>query len=522
MKTFLATLKGKLIFAGLGLLLVAGGIVAAVVFSGSEDYRSIKVDELNGQTVITNGKDTAQDAYEGMNLKAGSMVEVKDGGNMTLLMDSDKYMFADEGTKFKVEASGNAGKANTKTKIILVDGSVLCRLDSKLGDDEIFEVETPNSVMSVRGTIFKMTIYKDENGDNYARVDVLEGSVKVDLYNENGEKTGEEGLIEAGQAATVHSNTDLSEFVIGESNISYDDFSGPMAEFVVNTVDTGREICIGEDLFKHYTGLETHPEEGKVTKEATCASEGEKEIYCSTCDAVVRTEPIPALEHTPGEWELKAEGNCKEKATEALICTECGGEIEVRELELGDHIFGDWKITTEATCEKEGVETRTCEICGETETKTIKMTDHTFGEFNVLKEASCESAGSRNHTCSGCGEVETQTVAALGHSYGAWNVITAAGCETTGLQSHTCSTCGKTENQTIAALGHLVTHSSTATHLAEGNTSDCVVGGSVNVCVYLYCDRCGAEQIAHVTGTVTQVYSGYSPNFTCNICGARG
>ena len=28
-------------------------------------------------------------------------------------------------------------------------------------------------------------IYKDENGENYARVDVLEGAVKVDLYNEN-------------------------------------------------------------------------------------------------------------------------------------------------------------------------------------------------------------------------------------------------------------------------------------------------------------------------------------------------
>lgn len=522
LKGLLSTLKGKIIVAAVGVLVVVGIVVTVVVVTSPQDYRTIKIEELNGQTIISNESSSLQDAYEGMNLKSGDVVTVQEDGNMTLLFDMNKYMFADAGTKFTVVASGNSEKSNTKTRIVLEEGSVLCRLDSKLGGEESFEVETPNSVMSVRGTIFKMTIYKDENGDNYARVDVLEGSVKVDLYNENGEKTGEEGLIEAGQAATVHSNTDLSEFVIGESNISYDDFSGPMAEFVVNTVDTGREICIGEDLFKHYTGLETHPEEGKVIKEATCASEGEKEIYCSTCDAVVRTEPIPALEHTPGEWELKSEGNCKEKATEALICTECGGEIEVRELELGDHIFGDWKITTEATCEKEGVETRTCEICGETETKTIKKTDHTFGEFNVLKEASCESAGSRNHTCSGCGEVETQTVAALGHSYGAWNVITAAGCETTGLQSHTCSTCGKTENQTIAALGHLVTHSSTATHLAEGNTSDCVVGGSVNVCVYLYCDRCGAEQIAHVTGTVTQVYSGYSPNFTCNICGARG
>ncbi len=476
MKTFLATLKGKLIFAGLGVLLVTGGIVAAVVLAGPEDYRSIKVDALSGQIVIIDEKNNETEAYKGLNLKAGNTIEVKDGANMTLLMDADKYMFADEGTKFKVEASGDSKKATTKTKIILVDGSVLCRLDSKLGDEEIFEVETPNSVMSVRGTIFKMTIFKDDNGDNYARVDVLEGAVKVDLYNENGEKTGEEGLIEAGQAATVHSNTDLSEFVIGESNISYEDFSGPMASFVVETVDTGREICIGEDLFKHYTGLETHPEEGKVTKEPTCSLEGEKEIYCLTCDAVVRTEPIPALEHTLGEWETKSEGTCKEKATEVLICTECGEEIEVRELELGDHNFGDWKVTTAATCETEGVETRICEICGETETRAIKVTDHTYGDYSVITAASCVTAGSHSRTCSGCGNTEIQTIAALGHSY--------------------------------------PVHTSSDWHRHESWNKE---AGTVEVYSYQYCVRCKNEQIYRETGTITAYNDQYDQpkDYTC-------
>ncbi len=62
------------------------------------------------------------------------------------------------------------------------------------------------------------------------------------------------------------------------------------------------------------------------------------------------------------------------------------------------------------------------------------------------------------------------------HSFGAWNTVAAAGCESAGSQSHICSNCGKTESQTIAALDHLV----------------------------------------------TQVYPSYSPNFICNICGARG
>ena len=183
MKGFLATLKGKIIAAVAGILVVAGVVVTVVVVTSPKDYRTIKIEELNGQTIILNESNSSQEAYKGMNLKSGDVVTVQEDANMTLLLDMDKYMFADAGTKFTVEASGNSEKSNTKTRIVLEEGSVLCRLDSKLGDEESFEVETPNSVMSVRGTIFRMTIYKDENGDNYAKVDVLEGSVKVDLYN---------------------------------------------------------------------------------------------------------------------------------------------------------------------------------------------------------------------------------------------------------------------------------------------------------------------------------------------------
>ena len=520
MKSFINTLKGKLLLGGIGVVVIAAVIVTVIVATSDKSYRSIKVNGLTGTTVITDESNVSENAYKGMNLKSGYKVEVSKDSNMTLLFDSDKYMFADEGTVFRVEASGNSEKGNTKTRIILEEGSVLCRIDKKLGESETYEVETPNSVMSVRGTIFKMTIYKNEKGENYARVDVLEGAVKVDLYNENGEKTGEEGLIEAGQAATVHSNPEISEFVIGESDIDYDDFSEAMATFVVETVDNGREICIGNDLFKHYTGLENHPETKTVVKEPTCKEEGAQDVYCSTCDMIVRTEPIETLEHTPGEWIPKAEGTCKEKATEVLICTQCGGEIEVRELELGDHSFGDWKVTTAATCNKEGVESRTCEVCGETKTRSIQKADHTYGDWNITVAATCSTEGSQSRTCSVCKNTETQSVNASGHSYGAWNETTEATCEGEGVQTHTCSKCGKSETQAIAALGHIHNHTSTFPHRNEGNEGTVEVGGTCNICIYMSCERCGAERIDHITGTAVSVYGEYVTQSTCNICGA--
>ena len=221
MRALLSTLKGKIIVATIGSLIVAGIVVAFILIIGPKAYRSIKINQLTGQTVITDEKNVEVTAYAGMNLQSGNKVSVLEKSNLVLLMDADKYMFADAGTKFKLEASGDSEKGNTKTKVILEEGSILCRLDSKLSDKEVFEVETPNSTMAVRGTIFRMSIYQDATGENYTQLDVLEGTVQVDLYMENGEKTGEEGIVEAGQAATVHSNPEISEFVIGESDITY-------------------------------------------------------------------------------------------------------------------------------------------------------------------------------------------------------------------------------------------------------------------------------------------------------------
>ena len=458
MKGFLATLKGKVIIGTVaGVCVLAAGVVVYLIITAPKDYRSIKVNNLFGTTLITDVSNVSENAYEGMNLESGDNVFVETDSNMTLLFDADKYMFADAGTKFKVVASGNGEKSTTRTKIILEEGSVLCRLDTKLKEGEVYEIETPNSTMSVRGTIFRMSIYKDESGENYTQLDVLEGAVKVDLHYEDGEKTGEEGIVEAGFASTVHSNPEISEFVIGESTISYEDFTEPMAQFVIDTVDSGREICIEKELFAHYTGLENHPEIETVIKEATCKEEGKKEIYCSTCDRIVRVETIEKLEHTPGEWEDKDPAICNKKATEVLKCTECLEEIEVREIEdseYANHKLGAYEVTKKVTCTENGEETSTCEVCGETKTRVIEATGHKFGEWEETTKANCTVPGEKTRICNECGEKETENLSVTAHAYGLWAVTTKATCTTDGKETRTCSECGNTQVQTIAALGH--------------------------------------------------------------------
>ncbi len=493
-KGFLATLKGKIIIGVAAIVLVVTGVVTTVVLTKDDSYRTIAVEELTGQIMITDGSNNSQEAYKGMHLESGDAVTVKEDSNMTLLLDMDKYVFADEGTKFWIEATGNSEKANTKTKIHLEEGSVLCRLDSKLGDDEAYEVETPNSVMSVRGTIFKMSIYKDEKGENYTRIDVLEGAVKVDLHTEDGKDNGEEGTIEAGQSGLVHSNTEVSEFVVGESDISYDDYSDVMSEFIINTMDTGRELCIDKDLFTHYTNLGSHPEQGTVIKEPTCFEEGQREIYCSGCDMVVRTEPIEKIAHTEGEWELQSEGTCKEKGIEALICAVCGEVMETREVDYdGDHEFGEWTQDKSATCKEEGTEVRTCTVCGETETRNVEKVDHSFGNGIVIVKATCESDGKETYTCSICGEKEEKTISATDHSYGAWNDIKAATCTDGGTQTRTCGVCGESETQVVAALGHNFPAHTVSSWHKYNSPSDYSIGAPLEVFSYRYCTRCNVE-----------------------------
>ena len=498
MKGFLATLKGKIIAAVAGILVVAGVVVTVVLVTSPKDYRTIKIEELNGQTIILNESNSSQEAYKGMNLKSGDVVTVQEDANMTLLLDMDKYMFADAGTKFTVEASGNSEKSNTKTRIVLEEGSVLCRLDSKLGDEESFEVETPNSVMSVRGTIFRMTTYKDENGENNTVVDVLEGTVNIDSYN-YGDKSYVGGIVGYGQSAVV-SGEIVNCANTGEVS-GYNNFSKPMAQYVVGIIGTGREICVEENEFKHITGLETHPEEGTVIKEPTCSEEGKKEIYCSTCDTVVRVESIEKLAHTPGEWTVETDATCVER----LRCSVCNEIIEEREIDFDKHELERETIENQNGCDVHIVVQDVCQVCGtkqEVSARDVKR--HTYGDWEVITAATCETVGSRQRTCSVCGDVEKEEVAATGHSYNVTSTV-AATCTAGGSSTSTCSDCGNQTTTSTAATGHNVVY----TH------EDFAIGTQYYTFTTTYQGKCSVCGVVLSTATHSGTGSGTVANCEC-------
>ena len=120
----------------------------------------------------------------------------------------------------------------------------------------------------------------------------------------------------------------------------------------------------------------------------------------------------------------------------------------------GDHKFGEWTVTKEATCTEDGSKSRTCSVCGTSETQTIAAPGHKFGDWTVTKEATCTEAGVKSHTCSVCQTTETKDIAATGHSFGKWVVTKKATRTEEGLKTRTCSACGATETKVIPALGN--------------------------------------------------------------------
>ena len=107
-----------------------------------------------------------------------------------------------------------------------------------------------------------------------------------------------------------------------------------------------------------------------------------------------------------------------------------------------DHQFGEWIRTTEPTCTENGVETRTCELCGETESRAVAALGHTEETIPAV-EATCDEPGlTEGKKCAVCGEilVAQEEIPALGHEYE--SVVTAPTCTRGGYTTHTCIRCG--------------------------------------------------------------------------------
>lgn len=482
MKTFLTTLKGKLI-AGVSTLGAVGAIVAAVVIINS-GYRTIVVDELSGTTVIKNSAGESN-AYESQHLQTGDDATVSADSDLTLALDQDKMVYAEEHTHFWIEAKGR--KSDGRTTIYMDEGATLNRIDRKLKDSEEYKVETPNATMSVRGTVFRATCSVDKDGIKYTLVEVFEGDVFTQVKMENGEYTGESQELRAGDSALIRSGDDFSEFVTDENKvvvqeIRYSRLSKKTAMVLGRAIDEGRNLSIGKDLLYDYAKINKHEFEDK----------GDGRRVCRVCER--EEDEIKADEEADEEDD---NGNKKDKKTEKDDDDQKSGDTN-QDDELTDDNQDD---SMEFDIEDGAVDHETPEgedgiggsntsnsgdnaapgqNAGDNSTKNNTPASSTpasstpaGGENSSASnnpsqaqpscanghsyttqttQATCTKAGKTVKTCSVCGNVETSNIAAKGHTYTTKKV--AATCTKAGSETKTCKRCGEKKVSTISKKGH--------------------------------------------------------------------
>lgn len=224
MKNFLSTTKGKIIAGAVTIAVIAGVVVLIILLNTG--YRNIRVEDLKGTSQVTSLMSVSE-AFKGQNLVNGDKVEVFEKSSLTLALDSDKHVVANELTKFSLEAFGVAGN-DSRTVIHLENGSISNEIDNKLLPSESYVVESPNASMSVRGTIFSVDVFFDGEGLCHTVVEVEQGVVEM-----TDKDSGKVKTLNAGDKAEVISrveNNDNSSVNSGGNsggNVSY----SPVSDF---------------------------------------------------------------------------------------------------------------------------------------------------------------------------------------------------------------------------------------------------------------------------------------------------
>lgn len=235
----------KKVWVMIGAILAAAVavIVTCVVIMGNEDeaYRSIMVYQINGNATITRENVGEMPAYENLMLQSGDSVAVASGSWMRLKLDDDKYILAEQDTLMNIVAEGN--DENARTYIDLQEGSVTNEIQNKLKDGASYEVNTPNAIMAVRGTIFRVDVKADENQNINTKLTVFQGTVSSRAIMQDGTVSDEEVLVEAGNELKIE-GTQMSFEDLGEpEEIDYDSLPEIITEYIEDLEQNGVQLA---------------------------------------------------------------------------------------------------------------------------------------------------------------------------------------------------------------------------------------------------------------------------------------
>ena len=197
----------------------------------------------------------------------------------------------------------------------------------------------------------------------------------------------------AADCGRAEHNEDVASHIWNHEDYQYDSVSGKNIRTCT--------VCLYVDDIAH-----VHTEDsGTVTTAPTCVTKGVKTFKCSVCDAVLRTEDIPATGHTEDSGTVTTEPTCVTKGVKTFKCSVCDEVQRTEDIPATGHTEDSGTVTTAPTCVTKGVKTFKCSVCNAVRTEEIPATGHTEDSGTVTTPVTLTTEGRKTYNCTVCEEI---------------------------------------------------------------------------------------------------------------------
>lgn len=301
--------KNVIIISSVAVSIIAAIVVIVLVFFvfKEDSYRIIKIFEVDGSGNVSREEIGDLEPYDNMLLESGDVISLYEG-NMTLKLDEDKYVYVEPETEFELIAKGD--DVNSKTTINLHEGSIANEIQNKLSDDSYYEINTPNSTMAVRGTIYYVATYVDENGVRYTKVSVFDGAVDTDLVK-NGIKTGDNKLIQRGKEIIIYDDGIETDYLSEPTDIDFSGFSDEMLNYLIGMIDSGSDVEHADEIISEKAERDEYALHGDEIHTVTFMYNGSEFGHTSVQYGKTVDEPSLVPSQTGG-WDFDFSTQIKE------------------------------------------------------------------------------------------------------------------------------------------------------------------------------------------------------------------
>jgi hypothetical protein len=204
MKSILKDRRVQLGMFGIAMLLIVVGAIMTFVFLRKANHNFVIVVEGTASYKIAESQEYTKIDSAEAEFTSGTFIKTEKDSSAEIYLSDNSIISLDASTEIQV-VSDNSG-----TSIDQLVGNTWHRVQS-LGDSKKYEVKTPNTVASVRGTIFAVDVNKEENT---SVVLVEENNVDVNECNNQKFNVGEGALA---RVSKIDDNCD------SEASVTFDD-----------------------------------------------------------------------------------------------------------------------------------------------------------------------------------------------------------------------------------------------------------------------------------------------------------